>query len=348
MKPFLEQLTPLTELASQVEEFASRCLPDFIYNTDDLRNLAFIKIDLSEFMGEDVEGEYCGLQIDVEGRATPHVFTRWARSQLLSHLGCREKWFDRVTRDQEVSELNQRTHALRPYLFRTMRSYDNAELLIVRGFVSKHFADIPDPSIMKALVEVLPSGLAVSNVSGKTDRAFYAYSITNDKISVAGTDFVAFPGVVVKNSEVGYSSLWVAPMMYVPSYRSCIILSKHPSLRKVHRGVPRDLKEKFEEALEKAKVLWGSLEDKFHKLTSITYASEDAAAHALVTMLSHVGAEKAFANDCVAIYRSEKHTSHDAFNIFKAIMVRVEKECDKDDAYVSSELAGAVLIQILK
>lgn len=323
-------------------------MPDFIYCTSDLRNLSFTKIDLSEFLGEGEVGEYCGLNIDVDERGTPHIFTRWARSQLLSHLGCREKWFSSVTKDQEVSELNQRTHALRPYLFRTMRSYDNAELLIVRGFVSKHFADIPDPMIMKALLEVLPAGLAVLNVSGKTDRAFYAYCITSEKITISGTDFVAFPGIVVKNSEVGYSSLWVTPMMYIPSYRSCVVLSKHPSLRKVHRGDPTGLKEKFDEAVEKAKILWGTLEEKITKLSCITYPTEDDAIHVIKTLLTNAGAEKAFVGDCTAIYKAEQHTSHDAANIFRAIMARVEKECDKDDAYVSSELAGAVLIQILK
>ncbi len=341
-------MIPLTELGKQVEEFAGLCLPDFTYTSKDLRGLRFEKIDLSEFTGDDKEDPYCGLKLEVDEVDKPHVFTRWSRGQLLSHLGCREKWFESVAIDQEVDELNKRLHVLRPYMLRTMKSYYSEDLLVVRGLVSRHFADIPDTAIMKALTDVLPEGYAVAHQSGKTDRAFYAYAVTEKEISIPNTDFVALPGVVIKNSEVGYTSLWVVPMMFIPEHGVCIVLRKHASLRKVHRGDASDLAAKFSAALESAKVLWGSLAEKIDKLKSLSFLTEEDALVAMSTMLKAAGSEQGFITACTAAYKEAAHTSHSAMGILNAIMVCVKKECDKDDAYVSSELAGAVLLQILK
>jgi hypothetical protein len=348
LKPHLEFLTPLTNLASRVEAFAALCLPDFVYTDSETRDMAFVEIDLAPFVGDRYPEVRAAISLREDGQTTPYAFTKWSRSQLLSHLGAREKWFETVTRGQEVSELNIRLHALRNFMFRTMRSFDSDELRLVRGIVSSKYADLPDTAIMKALTDLMPDGYAVAAYSGKTDRAFYAYAITADKIGIPGTSFHGFPGVVLKNSEVGFTSLWIIPMLYLANYGVPIVLKKQAVLRRIHRGDIANLTKRFEEALQKTQVLWGPLEEKLAKLRTITYSSEDVAVAAMTEMLEAAGSERLFAHRCETKYRASSHTVHDAFGLFEAILANVKTEADQDAAYVSAELAGAVLMQLIK
>lgn len=348
LKPYLEYLTPLTSLAKRVEDFAALCLPDFIYTDNETRDLAFVELDLAPFVGDQHPDVLAALSMRGPSDVMPYAFTKWSRSQLLSHLGAREKWFETVTRTQEVAELNVRLHALRNFMFRTMKSFDSPDLFLVRGIVSSKYADLPDTSIMKSIVELMPSGYAISAYSGKTDRAFYAYAITGDKIGIPGTSFHGFPGVVLKNSEVGYTSLWIIPMLYLADYGVPVVLKKQAVLRRIHRGDIVNLTAKFDEALQKTKVLWGPIEEKLSKLRTISYSSEDAAVNAMRELLDSVGSEKLFMHRCEAKYRSAAHPVHDAFKVFEAILANVKAEEDQDAAYVSSELAGGVLMQLIK
>lgn len=347
LKPYLEFLTPLTSLAKRVEDFASLCLPDFVYTDAETRDMAFIELDLARFVGGSRIEMVTALSMN-DGRAMPYAFTRWSRSQLLSHLGAREKWFETVTRTQEVAELNVRLHALRNFMFRTMQSFDSPDLYLVRGIVSSKYADLPDTAVMKSITELMPEGYVVSSYSGKTDRAFYAYAITADKIGIPGTSFSGFPGVVLKNSEVGFTSLWVVPMLYLADYGVPVVFKKQSVLRRIHRGDVANLTKRFEEALQNTKVIWGPIEEKLARLRTITYSSEDTAVAAMRDMLEISGAEKLFQHRCEAKYRSFSHTVHDAFKVFEAVLANVKAEDNQDDAYVSSELAGGVLMQLIK
>lgn len=347
LKPYLAYLTPLTSLAKRVEDFAALCLPDFIYTDAETRDMAFVELDIAPFVGEPHPEVLAALSMRDE-RIMPYAFTRWSRSQLLSHLGAREKWFEHVTRTQEVAELNVRIHALRNFMFRTMKSFDSPDLYLVRGIVSSKFGDLPDTSIMKSITELMPDGYVVSSYSGKTDRAFYAYAITGDKIGIPGTSFSGFPGVVLKNSEVGFTSLWVIPMLYLADYGVPVVFKKQAVLRRIHRGNASNLTKRFEEALQKTSVLWGPIEEKLSKLRTITYSSEDAAVASMREMLESSGAEKLFQYRCETKYRSAAHTVHDAFRVFEAILANVKAEDNQDDAYISSELAGGVLMQLIK
>lgn len=347
LKPYLEFLTPLTSLAKRVEDFAARCLPDFIYSDAETRDMAFVELDIAPFLGDTRPDVIAALSMRTDD-VMPYAFTKWSRSQLLSHLGAREKWFETVTRAQEVVELNVRLHALRGFMFRTMKSFDSPDLYLVRGIVSSKYADLPDTAIMASLIELMPGGYAISGYSGKTDRAFYVYALTADKIGIPGTSFSGFPGVVLKNSEVGFTSLWVIPMIYLADYGVPVVFKKQAVLRRIHRGDIANLTSKFEEALQKTKVLWGPLEEKLSKLRTITYPSEDAAVSSMREMLESAGSEKLFQHRCEAKYRSAAHPVHDAFKVFEAILANVKAEEDQDAAYISSELAGGVLMQLIK
>lgn len=310
--------------------------------------MAFIELDIAPFVGADAPDVLAAISMKDEGKPVPYAFTKWSRSQLLSHLGTRPKWFETVMRAQEVAELNIRLHALRHFMFRTMKSFDSDDLRLVRGIVSSKYADLPDTSIMKALIELMPEGHAVAAYSGKTDRAFYVYAITEDKIGIPGTNFYGFPGVVLMNSEVGYTSLWIIPMLYLADYGVPIVMKKQAVLRRIHRGDIANLTKRFEEALQKTKVLWGSFEEKLSKLRTITYSSEDVAVAAMTSMLESAGSSGLFIHRCEGAYRRAAHVVHDAFRVFDAILANVKAENDQDAAYVSAELAGAVLMQLLK
>jgi len=335
-------------LASQVEAFAALCLPDFTYSNEDSRELAFVELDIAPFFGETLPQPHAAVAMTTAQQSKPYAFTPWSRSQLLSLMGCREKWFGHVPKAQEVAELNQRLHVLRGFVLRSMASFDSPDLFILRGIVSSKYADIPDTDITKAVVELMPEGQALRSFSGKTDRALYIYAITNNPIGIPGTTFSGFPGIVIRNSEVGFTSLWVTPMMYMTSQRVPIIFRRHAVLRQIHRGDAGKLAERFAEALEKTSAVWGSLEERFSRLRTITYSTEDEAVEAMAKMLESVGAEKFFSLKCASAYKAAAHPSHDAFRVFEAVLGNVGNETSKDLAYDNAELAGAVLLHLIK
>lgn len=276
----------------------------------------------------------------------PFAFTDWSRQQLLSHLGTREKWFDPVSRTQEVAELNARLHAMSGSVFRTMRGFDSPDLNLFRGLVSSRFADLPDTEIMKTLVDLLPEGYALKRFSGKTDRAFYAYALTADTIGVPGSLLHGHPGIVVKNSEVGFTSLYLIPVLYLHDRRIPLVLKRHAVLRRVHRGDVKALTSAFEEALTRASEIWGPFEKRVAGMKSITYASTDTAIQAMTSFLMSAGSDKRFISKCETTYRKATITTHSAMSVFTAVLDSIDIDHNQDAAYVAAELAGAVLMLI--
>jgi len=342
-------LIPLKTLADQVEAFAAQCLPDFVYTESETRELKFIETDLSNYLGGRID-EIATISMKEGDTVYRYAFTKWSRGQLLNHLGTREKWFNTVTRVQEVDELNKRSHALRNFRLRTMKSYDSDELRLIRGIVSRQYSDIPDTSIMTALTEVMPEGFVVRRFSGKTDRAFYAAAVTGEKVSIPNTSFEGHPGVVVRNSEVGYTALTLTPMIFMPAYGlhgTFLVLKKKCTLKRIHRGALKDLSEKFQEALDKAKIVWGPLNDKLRKLGQIAYLTEDDAVEKMTAMLDSVRADGLFIDGSARTYRSKQHVVHHALHVFEAILGNVAGD-DQDGAYTNAEMAGAVLLNLIE
>lgn len=333
-------------MKEKVEAYASRCEPDFVYTEEETRDFHFEVIDLSEWTGDDGGELLVGARMRAPGDLLDeppgvYLFTPWSRHQLLSHLGTREKWFRQVSLETQAKELNERRHTFHKRMFRAMRSHEG--IRIIRGMVSSRYADIPDPTILDALCQRLPGGKYVVPLSGKTDRALYVYALTEEKITIPNTSFEAHPGVVVKNSEVGYTSLWMIPMLYLPSLGGAAVLERHEVLRKTHRGSHRDLQGKFTAALTEASGLWGDVETKLRKLRLITYPTEERALEAMTSIITRCGGPKWFAHYCRLQYQRAKHATHTGMGIFEAVVETSASRTDKNVIYDTGAVAGGVL-----
>lgn len=353
-KVFETRVMPLADLSRRVEEFAELCCPDFVYTDTDHRDMGFSEITLSALTGDENDGVMdVGLLLRDADSLMPHAFTRWSRSQLLSHMGVREKWFQSVGRQDEAQELNRRLGTVREHMIRTMRSYDAPNIRVVRGFVSRRYADIPDTDIMRSLTSLMPDGFCLRSYSGKTDRAFYAYAITSTPIGIPGTSFGGLPGVVIRNSEVGFTSLWVVPMLFVTARSASgdvwvpVVLEKQPLLRRVHRGSVEDLTASFDQALKAAAAIWGPLEAKMTGLGSVRYHDEDTAISTMSALLRAAGATKLFTHRCDQAYKTAHHTTHGGVSVFDTILGALREESNQDDAYTTAAIAGAVLLKLI-
>lgn len=331
----------MTEMANKVSNFASHCHPDKLYDRQDVGDINFIEINLEDILHDPNAIPEVGVLIVRDGEGVKHLLNSWSRSQLLSIVGTKEKWFNTVTRSQEAEELNLRRSTLYSHRFRTMDS-SIPGLRILRGIVSNVYGDIPDSDIMEVMLELMPDGYAVKNLSDKTDKALYVHAIQGTPIGIPGTKFFGLPGVVVKNSEVGYTSLWVIPTLYLPQFKQHLIFEKQVLLRRTHRGSISEMKEKFEEAMVKAAVVWTEAGDRVSALMNIKYANADLAVSEMKNLLIQAGGSKMMAFRAEQTYIALGNTTHSGHTIFTAIMGVVEK-VDADVGYTDAAIAGAVL-----
>lgn len=340
------RLMSLTELKGDVDANASLHLPDLIYDIDSRDHaLSFEIARMSEHLpGED---DVVGIKLIRGNTSAQYMFSKWSRQQLLSLLGTREKWFIPVELEQQAAELNIRKHALGYYNFRTSRAVDDDfPVHFVRGIVSSVYADIPNTEIMDAIIEKMPvESMALRAYSGLTDRAFYAYVVSPDPITIPGTSFFAYPGAVIKNSEVGYTSLWVIPMLMLRFQGVPFVLESKAVLKRVHRGKV-NLSEKFEEAFSKCSALWSGFSAKIPHLVSKTYSTADATMDAMERMLVAAGAAKDFLQKCRTAYPTAPR-NHTALDIVDTIAEVCASCADRDDSYVMGSVAGAVLYKLL-
>lgn len=336
----------LKDMKSRVDTFAARCRPDFLCTGDFTEKLRFERVPLDELTGIPDGEVVAGLAFSGEVNKKA-IFNDWSKAQLFSHLGVREKWFSSVSIETEVEELSRRLETFAKHRLRLIQSIDAENLLIVRGFVSEHYADIPDTEIMKSALEAMPEAEVLTWYSGKTDRALYAYLLNTKEMMSLGA-LNGHPGIVLKNSEVGFTSLWVIPALYLIEADAPMVFEKGALLRRVHRGSVSDLTEYFKKALEKTSTFWGGLNEKLNALSSITYTNEDSAVFSMRDMLLRAGSSAGFAFRCERAYRGAAHTRHRAFEIFEAVLATVRDEKDQDTAHLSASVAGAVLLLLLK
>jgi hypothetical protein len=305
-----------------------------------------IDIDIDDFWTD--SPSYAGLYIDNKDGGEQYLFTKWSRAQLLTRLGTTDKWFRNVALQTQIDELNTRLHCLHDMKIRSIRSADE-ELLpyrSIRGMVSKLYTDIPDLHIIEALSNTADNPFVIKGLSGITDRAFYAYVVVAEELSIPNTHFKGWPGVVVRNSEVGYTSLSLTPFLYTPYTNSAAVLTSKILLRKIHRGKINELEKLFEGALNEAAVLWTDLSKKLQRLENIHYANEDETVERMVALLVASGSTKRFANTCGHTYKQSGHNRHTALGIFEAILTTVES-IDEDSAFDQGAIAGAVLIRLV-
>ena len=338
-------MIPMTTLATKVEEFAARCHPDKLYSATAFDDVSFVAVDQADLLNDPGLGTVTGLVLK-EGRSHHiHLFNPWSRNQLLSTVGTKEKWFAPVTREQEAVELNLRRATLLKHRFRTMSAVDSSVRLL-RGIVSDVYGDIPDTDIMKVMLDLMPDGHAVKHLSAKTDRALYVHALSDKKIGIPGTKFHGYPGVVIKNSEVGFTSLWVIPILYMPEYRLSAVFERHVLLRRTHRGTMSEMKDQFDDALTRASVVWKETGSRMAQLTKVKFADEDAAKAELRRIIIECGGSKLLAHRAEQAYHAHAQSSalpkHDGSTILNALLEVVEKT-DADDAYLQAAVTGAVL-----
>jgi hypothetical protein len=342
----------LTELKGNVDADAALHLPDLIYDvSSESHSLRFEPILLSTLLGEE-EQDVVGAAIERDRdtdtkREDKYIFTRWSRSQLLSLLGTKEKWFSLVGLERQADELNARLHGLSNYNFRTQSAADDVfPAKLIRGLVSREYADIPNTEIMKAVVETIPdTSMALRYASGITDRAFYAYIVSPTPITIPNTKFFAYPGAVVKNSEVGYTSLWVIPSLIVRAYGVPVVIESQAVLRRIHRGKV-DLPAKFKEAFEKCAASWTDMATKIPMLASKSYLNDDDAVASMERLLASCLSRKDFIDLCRDTYRSQNR-SHTALDIFETITEACASYTNRDESYEVGAIAGAVLYRLV-
>lgn len=342
-----DHLIPLTTLKTRVDHFSALCCPDFVYTQGDTRGLTFEVLPLPD---DDAGGRTVGVVINDGNEAIPHYLSDWTRSQLFSHLGVRKKWFDHVAYETQAQELNERRHTLHNRMFRTMRPAETEEVApfrIVRGLVSSTYGDIPDGIIMDTFLDLLPTAKVLRHHSGRTDRAFYAHLLTADPVSIPGTSLTVYPGLSVKNSEVGYSSLWLTPTFYLPHYKASVVFERQCLLRRTHRGEMADMVTAFQEALSVLEALWGDLSERLEGLRRIKYADEAEAVDRLRWLVDRVKGSKLFAYRCTQHYTAMQHTSHTGQTLYESILVHAGRAEDKDANYDRAAIAGAVLLHLL-
>lgn len=343
----------LKELQDSVAADAALHLPDIYYDSNSSdHDVKFESLLLSSLLDED-EADVAGIRITTDRQDpqklhhAPYMFTRWSRSQLLSLFGTREKWFSLVSLDRQVDELNARLHAFSSYRIRTMRAVDDDfPVRIVRGLVSSEYAEIKNTEIMDAIVsKAHPDSKILRLHSGITDRAFYAYVMAPTPITIPGTTFFGYPGAVVKNSEVGYTSLWVIPTLVMKHHGAPIVLESKHVLKRIHRG-KTDLNEAFEAAFSACAVVWADMTTRIPQLASKTYGNEADALAALERLLEGAGSKRDLIARSTAAYKAKLRT-HTALDIFEAIVEACAETIDRDEVYDAGAIAGTVLYKLL-
>lgn len=343
----------LKELQANVAADAALHLPDISYDSNSHdHSVEFEALPLSTLLDEN-EADVAGLRIatnrqDPEtAESLAYMFTPWSRSQLLSLLGTREKWFSFVGLSRQVEELNARLHGLHNYRLRTMRAVDeDFPVRLIRGLVSSQYVEISNVSIMEAVVaKAAPGSMALRAHSGISDRAFYSYIVSPTPITIPGTSFFAYPGAVVKNSEVGYTSLWVIPALIMRAHDAPVVIEAKYVLKRIHRGQV-DLAAIFEDAFTKCAATWADLVTQIPALAAKTYGTEDAAVAVMERLLASTVAKKEFILNCTRKYKagSRRHT---ALDIFEATTETCEELIDRDETYAVGAIAGAVLYKLL-
>lgn len=304
----------------------------------------FTAIDFDELPDSPLTGHHVVLAL----KNSTYLFTDWSRLQLLSHLGTKEKWFIPVTKRQQADELTQRVHTFQGHRLRTTKTQEPS-VCVLRGLVSKEYAEIPDTDIMLALQALLPAAKVVASVSKKTDRALYAYVVADETPIGLRGKLMGYPGFIMKNSEVGYTSLWLIPFLYLETrtgaYRP-IAFEKKVLLRKVHRGSVADLRESFDSALKKLSEVWGPITERMAGLQNILFATEDLAVERLRYELGMLKETKAAMLAYEHTYRSAKHIVHDGLSILQAVLTSSRAKT-ADASYDEAELAGALLLRLL-
>lgn len=335
-------LEPLRLLEQRTASFAEMCLPDHLCEVPELhQELKFVALDL------DGSTRLTGEEISLQIKGEQHLLTEWSRHQILQHLGTKEKWFQRVTLQDQARELHRRIHTFDRHRFKRMGSYDGVSY--IRGLVSATYADIPDLDVIRALCQAAPDGECLRSYSGVSDKAFYAYLLTREAPLGIGDDVVGYPGAIVRNSEVGASSLSVVPFFLLAApggFVAPVALRKHALLRKVHRGQYAELAANLADAIARLSGIWGPLQARIKGLVSRSYKTEDEALGHLESALLSIRKNLRFTAACTTAYRAAKNPAHNGLTLLTAVLEACATGA-LDGRYADAEVAGYLLLYLL-
>jgi hypothetical protein len=149
----------------------------------------------------------------------------------------------------------------------------------------------------------------------------------------------------VKNSDVGYTSLYVIPTLTMSMHAMPVVMESKAVLKRIHRG-KIDLGEKFEEAFTQCSMMWVELAAKLPHLASKSYRTKDAAITAMTTLLTSILATKEFILKCTRAYGSVPRRDT-ALDIFEAVAEVSATYTDRDDSYAMGSIAGAILAKLV-
>lgn len=340
------------KLKARVDSFAELCVEDYRFSPGAPEGPQFCSIDNEDLKADEWSSSLVGLSLwdPAALRRYEHIFTPWGRQQLLQHLGTRERWFGFVPVEQQIEELQQRVCAFDGYRIRCMRTLDFDDVRVIRGMVSNSYGDIPDTTVVDALFKSMGEGSAViSQYSEKTDRALYAYVCRPDeRIGIPDTTFWGVPGVVVQNSEVGYASLRMRPMIFTTG---AIVLEGGSVMRRIHRGAAKDLEKAFSEAMQVAEQIWSDVNTKISKLQAQLYTTEDEALDGITAMMLRAKAKKSFALAARNAYKRANNTIHTGAAVLEAVLQAAAEATGDglhaDAAYDAAAVAGGVLFHLL-
>lgn len=271
----------------------------------------------------------------------------WSRSQFLTFLGVREKWFSTVDLHTQAEEINKRMAMLVEHRFLTMRPIDSSitRAGILRGFVSLHFQQILDQTVVERVAEIMPGSTVTRALSGMSDSMLYATVVNTDvqlSFNIGGAPTSVQPCFIVSNSEIGAASLKIRPGLV---WGGSVLWSSRGLFKKIHRGREAKILESLEDALRRAQKSWGGWADQASQLSKLRWNNEAEVFEAMTPVFERYGTKK-LNREFTSAYM--KHSGpHDGLRVATAVADIVQVQGDLDATAARSRVAGLIIIEFL-
>jgi hypothetical protein len=335
-------------MAAHLQKQAEAHLPDVFLDAQDAAFLA----------QETTVGGDLAKRVILRAAGRDMVFSVWARAQLLTTVGTREKWFDPVDIDRQVDELNQRLPSLRKQVAR-IRTIQDADACMLRGIVSRSYAHLPDAQLFDELCEACPEMQLLRGRSVLTETSLYCFVTNPVPLQIPGTQTKILGGALVRNSEVGYTSLWVSPFhawVYEDAQTGKVTrrsiqvsVSEKGSFRRAHRGHAPELRQELATALRNTPLYdapRAALESTLGQLHQIQFSSEKEALERADAVLRRSKASGAMRKLFETAYKGSPRSVHTGLSVYETVLKVAADPLRDDDAYAAFAVAGAVLLHL--
>lgn len=182
--------------------------------------------------------EHLLIGVNADGKRSTLSLSNLAHSQLLGRLGIPVAFFDRNPAERQADMLDYGAAKYdRGLLLRHVQAGDRA---FVRAVLSDNYGIMDDISIFPTVIEALET--TDQNVEYRTftydDRITQLVAVFPDTRTQYGSNTVQ-AGVMITNSEIGQSSVWIEPVVLWGSMQ-CVgrnyLQAQSLEMRIVHRG----------------------------------------------------------------------------------------------------------------